>query len=159
MSTPLLAIENLSLAAHGDDGEAAAAVIHAEETADGASGIGGEGVFHILHEAFGIPPDHVRKFRVRGDGDDVCAELRELLLLLREIREELGCDLVLGPALPRFTHDYGAVVIEMIPFLATLAAGSPPPHPHEHVALVWAEPAVLPRYDLAPADIPILAML
>jgi 8-oxo-dGTP diphosphatase len=78
--------------------------------------------------------------------------------LLREIREELGCDLVLGRALPRFTHDYGAVVIEMIPFLATLAPGSSPPHPHEHVALVWAEPAVLPRYDLAPADIPVLGM-
>ena len=35
--------------------------------------------------------------------------------VLREIREELGCDLVLTRALPRFDHDYGAVVIAMAP--------------------------------------------
>ncbi len=79
--------------------------------------------------------------------------------LVREIKEELGCDLVLTRALPRFTHDYGTVVIEMIPFVCALAASSPPPHPHEHIALAWAPLAELRTYDLAPADWPVVTAL
>lgn len=79
--------------------------------------------------------------------------------LVREIAEELGCDIAIGRALPRFTHDYGAVVIEMIPFTCTLVPGSPAPQLHEHVALRWVPPAELPTLDLAPADVPILAWI
>lgn len=78
------------------------------------------------------------------------------LAIVREIHEELGCRIVLSRTLPRFTHDYGRVVIEMIPFVGTLAPDSPEPHPHEHVDLAWARPEDLPAYDLAPADIPVI---
>lgn len=77
--------------------------------------------------------------------------------IVREIREELGCEIVITRALPRFPFDYGAVAIEMIPYVCRLAADSPEPHPHEHVALAWATPDELPRYDLAPADVPVIA--
>lgn len=76
--------------------------------------------------------------------------------IVREIREELGCAIVLTRALPRFTHDYGRVVIEMIPFVATLAPESPEPHAHEHVALAWVEPHEFENYDLAAADWPVI---
>ncbi|MSU49569.1 MAG: (deoxy)nucleoside triphosphate pyrophosphohydrolase [Opitutus sp.] len=79
--------------------------------------------------------------------------------ILREIKEELGCSVVITRALPRFTHDYVAVVIEMIPFVCALAQDSAAPHPHEHVALVWAAPEALRTYDLAPADWPVVAEL
>lgn len=79
--------------------------------------------------------------------------------LAREIKEELGCDLHLGRALPRFTHDYGTVVIEMIPFLCTLAAGSTAPHPHEHVAVRWIPLDEFDAIDLAPADWPVVQRL
>ncbi|MBL9202685.1 MAG: (deoxy)nucleoside triphosphate pyrophosphohydrolase [Opitutaceae bacterium] len=79
--------------------------------------------------------------------------------LVREIREELGCDIFIRRALPRFTHDYGTVVIEMIPFVCELAPRSPPPHAREHTALAWAGIAGLKSYDLAPADWPVLAHL
>jgi 8-oxo-dGTP diphosphatase len=79
--------------------------------------------------------------------------------LLREIREELGCELADLYPLPGFTHDYGAVVIEMIPYLCRLAPGTPAPHPHEHVAVAWVRPADLAAYDLAPADLPLVATL
>lgn len=79
--------------------------------------------------------------------------------LVREIKEELGCDLDLTRALPRFTHDYGTVVIEMIPFLCALAPASPAPHPHEHVAIAWSSLAKLRTYDLAPADWPVVDAL
>jgi 8-oxo-dGTP diphosphatase len=79
--------------------------------------------------------------------------------LVREIREELGCEVAITRALPRSTHDYGTVVIEMIPFVCTLAEGSAEPHPHEHVAVAWCEPARLRDHDLAPADLPVVAAL
>ena len=79
--------------------------------------------------------------------------------LIREIREELGCDITLVRALPRFTHDYGSLVIEMIPFVCLLAAGSATPHPHEHLALAWTTLETLNTFDLAPADLPVVAAL
>ena len=81
--------------------------------------------------------------------------------LAREIREELGCEIAITRALPRFTHDYGAVVIDMIPFVCQLVPGSPAPHAHEHVSLRWITVAELRAgvLDLAPADLPVLAAL
>ncbi|MBI2514372.1 MAG: (deoxy)nucleoside triphosphate pyrophosphohydrolase [Opitutae bacterium] len=76
--------------------------------------------------------------------------------IVREIREELGCAIVIERALPPFTHDYGRVVIEMIPFVCSLAPGTTEPHPHEHVALAWAPLDELARYDLAAADFPVI---
>ena len=78
---------------------------------------------------------------------------------IREIREELGCAITGLRPLPRFLHDYGAVVIEMIPFACQLRPDSPEPHPHEHVALAWARPEEMSAYDLAAADLPIVASL
>lgn len=77
--------------------------------------------------------------------------------LARELREELGCELIISRALPRFVHDYGDVAIEMAPFVCRLASASRPPHPHEHVALRWVAPAELPALDLAAADLPVVA--
>jgi 8-oxo-dGTP diphosphatase len=75
--------------------------------------------------------------------------------IVREIKEELGCDVALTRALPRFQHAY-AVAIEMIPFVCRLAPGSPEPRPLEHIALQWVTPAELPALDLAAADLPVL---
>ena len=79
--------------------------------------------------------------------------------LAREIREELGCAIVISRALPRFIHDYGTVVIEMIPFVCALAPESAAPHPHEHVAIAWVATDALHTYDLAPADWPVVESL
>jgi 8-oxo-dGTP diphosphatase len=79
--------------------------------------------------------------------------------LQRELHEELGITIESLRPLPRFTHDYGAVVIEMIPFLCRLSSASHAPHAHEHVALAWATLDSLNSYDLAPADWPVVAAL
>ena len=76
--------------------------------------------------------------------------------IIREIREELGCEVAITRPLPRFLYDYKTVVIEMIPFACELAAHSPAPHPHEHVGLAWVERTELKGYDLAPADWPVV---
>jgi 8-oxo-dGTP diphosphatase len=79
--------------------------------------------------------------------------------LIREIKEELGCDIRVEQALPSFTHDYGTVVIQMLPFVCSLEAASRPPHPHEHIAVQWIELADIDAVDLAPADWPVVAAL
>lgn len=78
--------------------------------------------------------------------------------LLRELREELGCEVAIVRALPRCTHDYATVVIAMTPFVCRLTPTSPVPHPHEHVALRWVDRAELsdPALDLAAADLPVV---
>ena len=76
--------------------------------------------------------------------------------IVREIREELGCEIRLTRTLPVFLHDYKAVVIEMIPFVCELTHDSPAPHPHEHVAVAWVRPEALLGHDLAAADLPVV---
>ncbi len=84
------------------------------------------------------------------DGESPEAGLR------REIAEELGCELEFLRRLPRFTHDYGSIAIEMIPFVCRLAATSCAPHPHEHVAVKWVTREEIRHVDLAPADWPVV---
>jgi len=79
--------------------------------------------------------------------------------IVREIREELGCEISELRALIPFVHDYRTVVITMIPFVCTLTPGSPAPHAHEHVALAWVPLAGLAGYDLAAADWPVVHAL
>ena len=79
--------------------------------------------------------------------------------LAREIKEELGCEIHVDRALPRFTHDYGSVVIEMLPFRCSLSKSSAALHPHEHVAVKWVSLADIGTIDLAPADWPVVTML
>jgi 8-oxo-dGTP diphosphatase len=77
--------------------------------------------------------------------------------IIREIREELGCAIVITRALPRFVHHYPRATIEMIPYVCRLEPDSPAPHPHEHVALAWVKAEDLLGYDLSAADIPVIA--
>lgn len=76
--------------------------------------------------------------------------------LIREIREELGCEIEITRALPAFVHDYRTVTIAMEPFVAKLAPGSAEPEAREHTALAWVAPDRLMDYALAPADIPVV---
>lgn len=72
--------------------------------------------------------------------------------LIREIQEELGCDILPLHPLPPCRHDYGTVLIELIPFVARLTPESPAPAPTEHPAVCWLRPEQLITLDLAPAD-------
>ncbi|QYM79359.1 (deoxy)nucleoside triphosphate pyrophosphohydrolase [Horticoccus luteus] len=76
--------------------------------------------------------------------------------IAREIQEELGATILVGRALPTFTHDYASHQIEMIPFVCQLAAGSPAPHPREHAALRWVTSSEIRLLDLAAADWPVV---
>ena len=79
--------------------------------------------------------------------------------LHRELQEELGCRVRITQTLAPFVHAYDWGRIELIPFVCELAEGSAEPHAHEHTALVWVERGELKGYDLAPADVPLVAGL
>jgi 8-oxo-dGTP diphosphatase len=79
--------------------------------------------------------------------------------LHRELHEELGCTVRITQTLAPFVHAYDWGRIELIPFVCELAEGSPEPHAHEHTALAWVERGELKEYELAPADVPLVAGL
>jgi 8-oxo-dGTP diphosphatase len=114
-----------------------------------------EGLFLIAQR----PPHKLLPLKWEFPGGKVEVGEDPTLAIRREIREELGCEIHIQRALPPFIHDYKTVVIEMIPYVCSLAPGSPEPHPHEHVSITWVTSEELQNYDLAAADWPVVAAL
>jgi len=79
--------------------------------------------------------------------------------LHRELQEELGCTVRITQTLAPFVHAYDWGRIELIPFVCELADGSAEPYAHEHMALAWVERGELKEYEMAPADVPLVAGL
>ncbi|HEY8995964.1 MAG TPA: (deoxy)nucleoside triphosphate pyrophosphohydrolase [Lacunisphaera sp.] len=105
------------------------------------------------------PPHKLLPLKWEFPGGKVEAGESPAAAIVREIREELGCEVRITRALPPFIHDYKTVVIEMIPFVCELTPNSTEPHAHEHTAIAWVQPAALRTYDLAAADWPVVAAL
>jgi 8-oxo-dGTP diphosphatase len=105
------------------------------------------------------PPDKLMPLKWEFPGGKVEPGEDPAAAIIREIREELGCEVTVVRALTPFVHDYRTVVITMIPFVCALTPDSPAPHAHEHVAIAWATPAALHGYDLAAADWPVVDSL
>ena len=72
--------------------------------------------------------------------------------LIREIQEELRCDIAVGDEVVTTSHEYDFGVVHLTTFYCDLVSGTP--HLVEHADLVWSEPSDLRRLEWAPADIP-----
>ncbi|MEO1857726.1 MAG: 8-oxo-dGTP diphosphatase MutT [Rubritalea sp.] len=77
--------------------------------------------------------------------------------LVRELREELGCDVTVGKALSSVVHHYEEFAIELVPFFCYVIGGEP--MTLEHQSIEWVRLEVLCDYVLAPADEPIVEEL
>lgn len=77
--------------------------------------------------------------------------------LVREIREELGCEIEVGEPVTTTPHEYDFGVVTLTTFLSELVAGDPAPS--EHAELAWLPPGKLASLAWAPADIPAVALL
>ena len=76
--------------------------------------------------------------------------------LIREIREELQVDIIIGRALPPADHSYvEGRVIRLFPFVCRLAENAVPV-PREHADLRWVKAEALRELDWAAADVPVL---
>lgn len=73
--------------------------------------------------------------------------------LLREIREELGCEISIIASLSPVVHAYQNGSIELIPFHCAVQSGEP--SAIEHSSIEWIDPVSLLEIDLADADRPI----
>lgn len=89
--------------------------------------------------------------------------------LRRELREELLIETEILQTLPPVEHHYHAlsssstdtsprtISIILIPCHARIISGNP--HPTEHTEIAWRCPSEIDLSTLAPADIPVLALL
>ncbi|HET8684084.1 MAG TPA: (deoxy)nucleoside triphosphate pyrophosphohydrolase [Micromonosporaceae bacterium] len=75
-------------------------------------------------------------------------ECDEELGVLVEVGDRVGGDILLG---------HGRAVLKV--YVARLAGGGPPPHPHEHAELRWLREDALDSVAWLPADAPIVAAL
>jgi 8-oxo-dGTP diphosphatase len=72
--------------------------------------------------------------------------------LVREIDEELRCEVAVGDLITTTTHDYDFATITLTSFWCELVAGEPVLT--EHAAVQWRAPDDLAELAWAPADIP-----
>ncbi len=82
-------------------------------------------------------------------GETVAAALR------REVREELGADLEVGPLLRRLEHVYADRHVELH-FLHATLTGEAEPRPIEVASLGWYTPDEMRGMKLLPADLPLI---
>jgi 8-oxo-dGTP diphosphatase len=78
--------------------------------------------------------------------------------LRREIREELGCAVEVGPFLVRHRHRYPDLEVELAFYACRLPHGAAP-RALGVAALAWAPPGTLASYDFCEADRPVLSDL
>lgn len=72
--------------------------------------------------------------------------------LIREIDEELGCEIVVGDEVTTTTHPYDFATIVLTTFLCELISGVPTLT--EHAEVRWLPPSRLSELEWAPADVP-----
>src|SRR5205823_2529136 len=90
-------------------------------------------------------------------GGKVEAEEDPILALEREIREELGLDIAVGPLLGTGRDEHAERVIKLDVHLAALLGGEITLL--EHAAVRWIDGAAIDTLDWAPADRPLLPAL
>jgi len=79
--------------------------------------------------------------------------------LLRELREELGVEVIVGEVVEELTHAYPEKVVHLQFFRCTLAVASPEPQPHGCQALAWVAREELLDYTFPAADARLLHRL
>lgn len=72
--------------------------------------------------------------------------------LVREIREELNCQIDVGEKIADIVHDYPNIRVHLTTFFATIVSGKPVAQ--EHKELRWMRKGNLRSLNWAPADIP-----
>ena len=78
--------------------------------------------------------------------------------LVREMREELDCEVAVGALLARTTHRYPDLEVELAFYACTLS-GATEPRLVGAAAMEWAEPGRLASFDFCEADRPVLPVL
>lgn len=71
--------------------------------------------------------------------------------LIREIKEELSCEIKVNGHIDSTTYEYDTFIITLHVYYGTLKKGNP--QIHEHSDFAWVLPDEFYIYDFAPADV------
>ena len=77
--------------------------------------------------------------------------------LIREIQEELECEIEVGDLVADIVHEYPTFIINLITYKAKITSGTP--IAKEHAELRWVATKDLNKLEWAPADIPTIDAL
>lgn len=77
--------------------------------------------------------------------------------LVREIHEELRCEVVVGQEVTTTTYPYDFGTVTLTTFWCELVSGTPTLT--EHAAVRWLPPAELDSIEWAPADLPAVEII
>lgn len=77
--------------------------------------------------------------------------------LIRECREELAIEVLVGKPYMEVTHEYPDLTVHLTLFEAQIVEGTP--RKLEHHDIRWITPAEIPQYQFCPADEVILRKL
>lgn len=77
--------------------------------------------------------------------------------LVREINEELGCEITVSQKIEEVSHEYPSVIVNLSTYESKIISGEP--KAKEHAKLQWVTLDNLRSLDWAPADIPTIDKL
>lgn len=77
--------------------------------------------------------------------------------LMREINEEMECDVKVGKQVEHTVYEYDFGIVHLTTYYCELVEGKPVLT--EHISIKWLSPSELGSLDWAPADIPAIEKL
>ncbi|PGL70200.1 (deoxy)nucleoside triphosphate pyrophosphohydrolase [Bacillus sp. AFS055030] len=77
--------------------------------------------------------------------------------LIREIMEELGCEIAVYVLVEDVIHEYPNIIVNLITYEAKIISGTP--IANEHTKIEWKDISDLTKLEWAPADIPTVEKL
>jgi len=77
--------------------------------------------------------------------------------LVREIKEELGCEIAVSELVEDVIHEYPNIIVNLITYEAKIISGTPVAN--EHAKIEWKEISDLKELEWAPADLPTVEKL
>ena len=77
--------------------------------------------------------------------------------LVREIKEELGCEIAVGRLIADVEHEYPSINVHLMTYYASIQSGEP--QAREHEQLIWLPVSRLRELEWAPADMPTVDQL
>ncbi|UPM55498.1 8-oxo-dGTP diphosphatase MutT [Gottfriedia acidiceleris] len=77
--------------------------------------------------------------------------------LVREIQEELGCEISIADLVEDVIHEYPNIIVNLITFEAKIISGAPVAN--EHAKIEWKDISDLKELEWAQADLPTVEKL
>ncbi|PGM56980.1 (deoxy)nucleoside triphosphate pyrophosphohydrolase [Bacillus sp. AFS053548] len=77
--------------------------------------------------------------------------------LVREIQEELGCEISIADLVEDVIHEYPNIIVNLITYEAKIISGMPVAN--EHAKIEWKAISELKELEWAPADLPTVEKL